>query len=91
MTMWKGKENEDSSSQSESSSAMGDIMSNLKKLGTSLSRTQMWNQYNKLHKANTANMDAEELMTHRESLRLIKNDLNFATQNMAEVQDEDDE
>jgi hypothetical protein len=58
---------------------MGDIMSNLKKLDTSLSRAQMWNQYNKLRKANTANMDVEELMTHRESLRLIKNDLNFAT------------
>jgi hypothetical protein len=70
---------------------MGDIMSNLKKLDTSLSRAQMWNQYNKLRKANTVNMDAEELMTHREALRLIKNDLNFVTQNTAEVQDEDDE
>ncbi len=36
-------------------------------------------------------MDAEELVTHREVLRLIKKDLNFATQNTAEVQDEDDE
>jgi hypothetical protein len=31
------------------------------------------------------------LMTHREALRLMKKDLNFATQNAAEVQDEDDE
>jgi hypothetical protein len=32
--MWKGKGKEDSSSQSESSSVMGDIMSTLKKLST---------------------------------------------------------
>jgi hypothetical protein len=51
----------------------------------------MWQQYNKLCTANTADMDAEELMTHREALRLMKKDLNFATQNAAEVQDEDDE
>jgi hypothetical protein len=30
-------------------------------------------------------------MSHRESLRLIKKDLNFITQNTAEVHDEDDE
>jgi hypothetical protein len=36
-------------------------------------------------------MDTEELMTHRETLRFIKNDINFATQNVTEVQDEDDE
>jgi hypothetical protein len=41
--------------------------------------------------ANTADMDAEELVTHQETLRLIKKDLNFATQNVVEVQDEDDE
>jgi hypothetical protein len=40
---------------------------------------------------NTIDMDVEELMSHQETLRLIKNDLNFATQNAAEVQDEDDE
>jgi hypothetical protein len=32
-------------------------------------------------------MDAEELASHREILRLIKNDLNFVTKNAAEVQD----
>jgi hypothetical protein len=32
----------------------------------------------------------EELMSHRDALRLIKNDLNFTVQNTAEVQDEDD-
>jgi hypothetical protein len=37
----KGKANEDSSSQSGSSSAMGGIMSTLKKLGTSFIRVQM--------------------------------------------------
>jgi 3-hydroxyisobutyrate dehydrogenase-like beta-hydroxyacid dehydrogenase len=63
----------------------------LKKLDTSFTRAQMWQQYNKLRTANTADMDAEELMTHREALRLMKKDLNFATQNAAEVQDEDDE
>jgi hypothetical protein len=40
---------------------------------------------------NTTDMDTEELVTHREALRLIKKYLNFATQNTAEVQDEDDE
>jgi hypothetical protein len=38
---------------------------------------------------NIVDMDAEELMSHREALRLIKNDLNFVTLNAAEVQDED--
>jgi hypothetical protein len=36
-------------------------------------------------------MDAKELVSHREALKLIKNDLNFVTQNVAEDQDEDDE
>jgi hypothetical protein len=36
-------------------------------------------------------MDIKELVSHREALKLIKNDLNFATQNVAEDQDEDDE
>jgi hypothetical protein len=40
---------------------------------------------------NTADMDVEELVTYREALRLIKMDLNFTTQNVADVQDEDDE
>jgi hypothetical protein len=40
---------------------------------------------------NTVDMDIEELTTHQEALRLIKKDLNFVTQNAAEVQDKDDE
>jgi hypothetical protein len=40
---------------------------------------------------NTIDMDAKELVSHREALKLIKNDLNFVTQNVAEDQDEDDE
>jgi hypothetical protein len=36
-------------------------------------------------------MDAEELMTRREAVRLIENDFNFTTQNMTEVQDEDEQ
>jgi hypothetical protein len=40
---------------------------------------------------NTVDMDAEELVTHQEALRLIEKDLNFATQNAVEVQDKDDE
>jgi hypothetical protein len=87
----KGKEKEDSSSQSESSFTISDIMSTLKKLDTSFTRSQMWKQYNKLREANTSDLDAEELVSHREALRLIKNDLNFATQNATEVQDKDDE
>jgi hypothetical protein len=35
-------------------------------------------------------MDEEQLESHREALRLIERDLQFATQNAAEVQDEDD-
>jgi hypothetical protein len=85
----KGKRKEDLSSQNGSSSTMDVIMSTLKKLDTSFTRAQMWKQYNKLRTANTADMDTEELMTHRETLRLIKNDINFATQNVTEVQDED--
>jgi hypothetical protein len=87
----KGKGKEDSSSQSGSSSAMGGIMSTSQKLGTSFTRAQMWKQYNNLRTANTMDMDAEELVTHREAMRLIKKGLNFATQNVVEVQDEDDE
>jgi hypothetical protein len=51
----------------------------------------MWKQYNKLHETNTADMNTEELASHQEALRLIKKDLNFATQNATEVQDEDEE
>jgi hypothetical protein len=61
------------------SSLMGDIMSTLKKLDVSFTRAQMWKQYNKFHEANTVDMDAEELMSHREALKLIKKDLKFAT------------
>jgi hypothetical protein len=60
-------------------------MSTLKKLDTSFTRVQMWKQYNKLREANTADMNAEELVSHQEALRLIKKDLNFVTQNTAEV------
>jgi hypothetical protein len=67
------------------------IMYTLKKLGTSFTRAQMWKLYNKFSVVNTADIDAKELMSHREALRLIKNDLNFVTQNAMEVQDEDDE
>jgi hypothetical protein len=89
--MRKGKGKEDLNSQSGSSSAIVDIMSTLKKLDTSFTRAQMWKQYNKLCEVNIADMDVDELTSHREALRLIKKDLNFATQNAAEVQDEDDE
>jgi hypothetical protein len=87
----KGKRKEDLSSQSGSFSVMCDIMSPVKKLVTSFIRTHMWKQYNKLRKTNTTDMYAEELISHRETLRVIKKDFNFATQNAAEVQGEDDE
>jgi hypothetical protein len=51
----------------------------------------MWKQYNKLRETNTTDMDAKELVSHQEALRLIQKDLNFAIQNATEVQDEDDE
>jgi hypothetical protein len=70
---------------------MGGIMSTLKKLGTSFTRAQMWKQYNKLHEPNTIDMDIEELTDHREIMRLIEKDLNFATKNTVEVHDEDNE
>jgi hypothetical protein len=66
-------------------------LSTLKKLSTSFTKAQMWKQYTKLYDRSTANMDAEELTSYQEALRLIKNDLNFVTQNAAEVQDENDE
>jgi hypothetical protein len=47
----------------------------------------MWKQYNKLRMMNIVDMDAEELVIHREALILIKKDLNFATQNTVEVQE----
>jgi hypothetical protein len=47
-------------------------MTTLKKLGTSFTRAQMWKQYNKLCEENTVDMYVEELMSHREALRLIK-------------------
>jgi hypothetical protein len=34
-------------------------------------------------------MDAKKLASHREVLKLIKNDLNLVSQNAVEVQDED--
>jgi hypothetical protein len=70
---------------------MGGIMSTLKKLDTLFTRTQMGKQYNKLREVNITDMDVEELVSHRETLRVIKKDLNFATKNTAEVQDENDE
>jgi hypothetical protein len=70
---------------------MGDIMSTLKKLSTSFTKAQMWKQYNKFRNRSTMNMDDEELMSHREDLRLIEKDLHFATRNVAEVQNEGDE
>jgi hypothetical protein len=87
----KGKGKEGSSSQSRSSYSIGGIMSTLKKLGTSFTMVPMWKQYNKFYETNTADMDAEELMSHQKTLRLIKKDLNFVTQNVMEVQDKDDE
>jgi hypothetical protein len=64
---------------------MGGIMSTLKKLSTSFTKAQMWKQHNKLWDRSTVNMYNEELMSHREALRLIEKDLQFATQNAAEV------
>jgi hypothetical protein len=51
----------------------------------------MWKQYNKLRDCFTMNMDEETLMSHHEALRLIESDLQFATRDAVEVQDEDDE
>jgi hypothetical protein len=75
----KGKGKKGSSSQSESSSTMGSIMSTLKKLSTSFTKVQMWKQYNKLQDRSTTNMDEETLASYRETLRLIERDLQFTT------------
>jgi hypothetical protein len=83
--VWKEKGKEDSSNQSGSSSAMGDIMSSLKKLATLFIRTQMWKQYNKLCEVNTATMNVEELVSYWEALKVIKKDLNFVSQNVGDI------
>jgi hypothetical protein len=44
-----------------------------------------------IHICSTANMNDEELASHQEALRRIKNDLYFSTRNAAVVQDEEDE
>jgi hypothetical protein len=87
---WKGKGKEGSSSQSESFSAMGGLMSTLKKWSTSFIKVYIWKQYNKLWNRSTMNVDDQELASHRDALRLIEKDLKFVTWNAAEVQDEDD-
>jgi hypothetical protein len=71
-TAWKGKEKKNSSSQSRYSSAMVGIMFTVKKLDTSFTRAQMWKQYNKLRAVNTVDMNAEELMSYQEAVRLFK-------------------
>jgi hypothetical protein len=86
-----GKGKECLSSQSESSTVIGSIMFTLKKLSTTFSKAKMWKQYSKLRDRSTANMDVEELASHREAIRLIEMDLHFVTRNAAEVQDEDNE
>jgi hypothetical protein len=60
-------------------------MSTVNKLVISFNMAQMWKQYNKLHEVNTVDMDVEELVSHRDALRLIKKDLNFITKNAMEV------
>jgi hypothetical protein len=69
--MRKGKGKEGSSSQCVSSSAVGGIMSTLKKLSISFAKAQLWKQYNKFRDRPIMNMDEEELKSHRQALRLI--------------------
>jgi hypothetical protein len=52
-------------------------MPTIKKLDTSFTRAQMWKEYNKLRETNTADMNTEELVSHRETLRLIKKGSQF--------------
>jgi hypothetical protein len=59
-------------------------LSTLKKLSTSFTKAQMWKQCTKLYDRSTANMDAEELASYQEALRLIETDLHFATRNVAD-------
>jgi hypothetical protein len=66
-------------------------MSTLKKLRTSFAKVQLGKRYNDLKDRFTANMDEEELESHREALRLIQRDLQVFQLNAAEVEDEDDE
>jgi hypothetical protein len=66
-------------------------MSTLNKLSISFANVQIWKQYNKLWDRSTVSMDEETLMSHRETIRVIKIDLQFTTWNVAEVQDRDDE
>jgi hypothetical protein len=64
----KGKTKDGSSSQSESSSTVGDMMSTLKKLSNSFAKSQLWKQWNRLNDRSTMNMDEEELKIHHETL-----------------------
>jgi hypothetical protein len=57
---------------------VSDIISTLKKLSTSFAKVQLWKQWRKLKDRSTANMHEEELETHREVVRLIQRDLQFA-------------
>jgi hypothetical protein len=90
---WKGKQKgkEGSSSQTESFSAVGGMMSTLEKLRISFAKVQLWKQWNKLKECSTTNMDEEEVQTHREAFRLIQKDLQFTQANEAAVEDEDDQ
>jgi hypothetical protein len=77
-TALKGKGKEGSSSQSGSSSSMSGIISTLKKLVSLFNRAPMCKHYNKLCEVNSADMNAEELMSNQGALILIKKYLNFA-------------
>jgi hypothetical protein len=83
----KGKGMEGSCSQSEFFSAVGGMMSTLKKLITSFAKVRLWKQWNKLKDHSTANMDEEDLQTHREALKLIQKELQFAQTNEVVIED----
>jgi hypothetical protein len=78
---------EGSCSQSEFFSAVGGMMSTLKKLITSFAKVRLWKQWNKLKDHSTANMDEEDLQTHREALKLIQKELQFAQTNEVVIED----
>jgi hypothetical protein len=77
----KGKAKERLSSQSNSSSSVGGMMSTLMRLSTSFTKLQLWKQWNKLNDCFTVNMDEEELRIHHDALQLIQSDLQVAQTN----------
>jgi hypothetical protein len=84
----KGKGKANSSSQSEHDSAIGDMLSTLRKMSTIFLKVQLWKQWNTINERSTTNMNEAELKKHHLTLKIIEKELNFMTK---EEKDRDEE